>query len=134
MPRLFVFLMIVAAGSAGCGHNLQIDKELSRISSPDGVVDAVLITIPTHATVATPLELHLVRKGGRPSETTLALRGDHFNNVSLKWKDTKFLEVQYETLRIFTFQNFWSSKDVSNFSYVVEIRLKPTRDTFALGR
>lgn len=132
LGRIAAVLMLFSA--VGCADDRIQGRETARISSPDQVVDAVLVVKETNATVATPLELYVVPRGAPPSNLALVLRGDHFENVSLRWTKPKFLEVQYDTLRIFTFRNFWMSREVSNFSYVVEIRLKPMRESFSLEK
>jgi len=118
---------------ASCADENVQGTEKARVSSPDGVVDAVLIVKETDATVATPSELYVVPKGTKPTKSAMIMRGDYFANVSLKWKEPRFLELHYDTGRVFTFKNFWQSAEVSNNSYVVEIRLKPMRDSFSLG-
>ena len=42
------------------------------------------------------------------------------------WSKPRKLEIRYDQARIFSFVNFWQSKDVDNFKYVVEVQLVPS--------
>ena len=45
----------------------------------------------------------------------------------------RFLELAYQQARIYQFCNFWNSRDVKDFQYVVEIRLTPPQHEFSLS-
>lgn len=125
--RLAIGVLTIAA-LASCGV---AKEEVARSPSPDGMVDAVLIKGNVGATAATPSEIYIVPSGSEP-EGEPSIRGDYFENIKLVWKEPRFLEITYSKGRIFAFTNFWQSKHVQNFEYVVELRLKPERDTFSL--
>ncbi len=107
--------------------------ELTRISSPDGVVDAVLIKKGTHSTVPVGYEVYLVPQGKSISNAFSEFLSDHTNALEIYWKQDKLLVISYKQARIFKFSNFWHSKEVQNFKYVVELQLEQKGKGFALG-
>jgi len=115
-------------GVTACGGKL---VERTRVTSPDGIVQAVIVERESDATVPTPMELYLVRTNHSLSGEPVVL-GDRFENLQVTWREPRFLELRYEKARIFRFTNFWQSSDVDQLRYVVEIRLKPKTDSFAL--
>ena len=133
-PVIKVLGMVLVCATVGCTEEAVQGTERARVSSPQGIVDAILVTKDAGTTVAQPVEVHIVPKGSRALPSTMVMRGDHFENVSLVWKEERFLQVRYETGRVFSFRNFWQSSEIANFSYVVEIRLFPARDSFSIGR
>jgi len=48
------------------------------------------------------------------------------------WLQPKLLEISYDKARIFQFSNFWSSSEVEDFSYVIEIKLAPNDSLWSL--
>lgn len=106
-------------------------SEVGRFKSPDGVVEAVIVERASDATVATPIEVYLVPIGTPVSGEPL-LTGDRFENLFLTWREPRLLELRYTKGRVYKFTNFWQSADVDQFRYVVELRLKPSSDSFAL--
>ena len=103
------------------------EKELQRSTSPDRVVDAVLVARLVNATVATPYLVYIVPAGSnRLSHPVLV--GDDFVGFKLMWKAPRFLVIQFTKGEIFSFTNLWMSKKVKNFRYLVEIRLQPLED------
>jgi hypothetical protein len=118
---VFLFTCLWLIG--GCGEPPR--KVIERVPSPDHVVDAVALEIEVGATVATPYLVYIVPSGSRDFRDPPVLRADNLDDLKLSWKEPRFLEVSYSKGRIFDFTNFWESKDVQNFSYVVEIRLRP---------
>lgn len=99
-------------------------EEVERVTSPDKTVDAVLVLKKVGATVSTPFEVYIVPRGGKP-EGEPSMRADKVEEIKLIWKEPKFLEIHYLKGRIFLFTNFWLSSEVQNFTYIVELRLKP---------
>lgn len=109
---------------AGCGRTSTDGKEIARVTSPDGRVDAIVIEVRTGATVPTPTELYISPKGAKPILDDLVLRGDHFENVSVRWESDKLLELSYSAARIYRFSNFWRSRSIDDSAYLVEIKLR----------
>lgn len=108
-------------------------EEVERVTSPDSIVDAVVIQSDAGATTPFVHEVYIVPKGGKPSGTAL-LTGDHLIGFELKWLAPRFLEIRYKQGRIYKFTNFWRSKEIQNFSYIVELRLVPLSDSFSLSK
>jgi hypothetical protein len=82
------------------------------------------------ATTATEYSVYLVPAGRRVNprdegENHACFTGDHLKSLKLNWRDSRLLELEYEEARIHHFQNIWQHREVSNFQYVVELRLAP---------
>lgn len=113
-----------------CGEEARFSryKELTRVTSPDSVVDAVL-TQDDGGGATTPFiyKVFIVPRGERvPEERGFEdLRAIHVDSVSLRWREPKFLEIHYKHATISQFSNMWHTKEVQDFGYVVEIRLMP---------
>jgi len=101
------------------------DHETVRRRSPDGKVDALLVERETGAAAATPVSLYIVKAGDPVGTGQPVLLGDNFDGLSIKSVDPKLLSVTYKKGRIFKFTNFWESRAVDDWSYVVEVRLDP---------
>lgn len=129
MQKLFLAWLVLCL--IGCGPGSH--EEMMRVTSPDKAVDAVLVRTNAGATTAFGYELHLVPTGGKPQRGHEKLRADHLTDVTIRWQQPKFLQVQYKEGRIFHFSNFWQSKEVQDFKYVVEIRLMPLTQSFSLS-
>lgn len=117
-------VVLLACVWAGCSEEKIAGNEILRLPSPDRVVDAVLIERNVGATVSTPAEIYLVADGKSPTKSDLILRGDRHEGLSLEWSRPNHLNIRFSKLRIFSFTNFWQSKSVQNFSYVVDVHLK----------
>jgi hypothetical protein len=78
------------------------------------------------ATVGFSYRLFIVPKAARPAKDDERLLADQVRNLTAAWKPSRTLELRYDEARIFSFSNFWHSKDVDDFKYVVELRLVPT--------
>jgi hypothetical protein len=80
-------------------------NEVSRVPSPDGALDAVLIQSNNEANTAFAYDVYVVKHGatlGRsPAAMVLdgALRGNEAYGVSLRWLDSSDLAVEYLTAR-----------------------------------
>jgi hypothetical protein len=112
-------------------------KEVSRIKSPDSLVDAVVVTGDAGATTSTTTILFIVPAGAKIDLKKLPDGGqvfvaDHIKNLSVMWKQAQLLKIQYDEARIFKFSNVWMNKEVRNYQYVVEAQLAPTSTEFSL--
>jgi hypothetical protein len=110
-------------------------RELKRVTSPDGVIDAILAEVITDSLSANAYAVYLA-----PAGTKLDLQSDVFerkafyanriDGLELVWKEPKFLEVRYERGDIFGFQNYyWLRSD-----YIVEVRIVPQSKSFSLSK
>ena len=102
-------------------------EELARVPSPDSLVDAVLVRTNTHATVGYGYRVYIVARGTSTQRERVeeVFRADNVDGVSLAWPRVGVLEIRYARARIFHFTNFWEAGDVWNFTYQVDIRLRP---------
>ena len=133
--RLFInsyhLLFVISLCLISCGNFVE-REEILRIKSPDSVVDAVLVRTNAGATTSYGYMFYIVPTGKEPKEGNEVLKADNLVNVTLNWKEPRFLEISYEKGRIFSFTNFWHSKEVQNFEYIVELRLVPLTESFSL--
>lgn len=83
-------------------------EETARVTSPDGVVDAILIRINPGAFSGYLYHVHIVPKGAQSSGAPV-LNGKHFVQEKLRWIEPHLLEVQYAKARVFHFGNLWYS-------------------------
>lgn len=108
-------------------------EEILRIPSPDSMVDAVLMRTDGGATTSFGYYLFIVPAGREPEFGYESFIADHLVGEQIRWREPKFLEIQFDEARIFHFKNFWYSKDVQNFRYIVELNLKPTNPLSSLN-
>jgi len=85
-----------------------VREELRRIPSPDGLMDLIVTTTPTGATVSTPYEVFVVRNGGAPSADYAVLRIDKADEPSASWSTPTSALLKCDGARIWHFQNFAS--------------------------
>lgn len=114
-----------------CGSSLE-REEIVRIKSPDSIVDAILVKTDAGATTSCGYMLYIAPTGNKPKIGNELLKADNLVNFTLNWKRPRFLEIRYEKGRILYFTNFWHSKEVQNFEYIVELRLVPLTESFSL--
>ena len=126
---LFVTIII------GCQNTPSIvsQNEISRVSSPDSLVDAVVMEYNGGATTDFIYRVHTVPAQGSPKEDHEIFRADGIRNLAVNWDRPKLLEISYDKARIFHFSNFWQSSEVEDFSYVVEIKLTPEDSLWSLS-
>ncbi len=135
---LAVFFGLAISCVSGC-INIAGDwrfEETARVTSLDGVVDAVLVEGNAGATTSYSYTLFIVPRGTKFEEKSLlfeydraAFSADHQIDLQLVWSKPKFLEIRYEKARIFKFSNFWNSQEVQDFKYIVELRLMPSSES-----
>lgn len=122
MSRFAVLIAIVAVFVCGCERLSPCNsKELLRISSPDNLLDAVIVESDCGATTSFTETVYIVPKSKGVSSDDVIFKADHVSDLSLYWVKNKLLEIRYSKARIFNFTNFWHSRDVDNFGYVVYI-------------
>jgi hypothetical protein len=114
------------AGGAWAGH------ELSRITSPDGKLDAVLIEGSGGATTSVSLRVFVVMKDTEFTQQGVTFQreqasftADSVKDLNLRWTRPSLLHIEYSKARIFSLSNFGSVKDVNSLQFNYEIRLEP---------
>lgn len=107
----------------GCNDSLEgwgtWDGEvISRVSSPDKSVEAIIVEGSTGATSGFSSRVYIVSPGTEFSNNlplfdadNTILRADGVNGLTIVWKDPKTLEVRYKSARIFHFTNFVDQTD-----------------------
>jgi hypothetical protein len=103
-------------------------KEIQRVASPDGKVDAVIAT-EEDAFSATQTSVHIVPAGKNISDytTTLdfpTLLAYKAENLSVSWAEPKKLVISFSSARIFSFTNYWDFDETDNAKYRVQVYLK----------
>jgi hypothetical protein len=135
----FLVGVTVASFLAGCGPiagSWQF-RETGRIKSPDGQVEAVVVTGDAGATTSKATLVVIVPSGGLVNTKSLkqsdaVFWADHLKEFNVVWKQSKLLCIEYDEARIAQFRNLWDIWEGRNDSYAVEIRLCPTRSDFSV--
>jgi hypothetical protein len=104
--------------------------ETGRYPSPGRRVDAVVVRGNAGATTSFSYSVHIVPAGKQPDEYTEVLRADHVNPKELKiqWNGERTLMLDVGNGRVFQFRNFWDSREVDKFFYIVQIILKASAE------
>jgi len=117
-------VLLLTLSVAACGN---ASDEMWRVASPDLKVDAVFMRSGGGGpAVGFSYKLFIVPRGTKPGKSGECLVADNIGSVSAVWARPRKLEIRYDRARIFSFVNFWSSKEIDNFKYVVELQLVPT--------
>lgn len=100
-------------------------EELGRVTSPDSVVDAVLLWRGGGAGTAESQRVYVVPRGRpAPHETGAPeFEGGRVDSLSVRWTAPRVLEVRFAGARIHHFQNYWHSPEIQNWEYLVELKL-----------
>lgn len=119
---LLVFVVLLAAFLCS-GPEQQ--REIMRVTSSDGHVDAVLREVlKGGATVPTYYYLDIVPVGENKDFGDPELIATDLSGEELYWKND-ILFFSYNTAKISNFWNYWYSKYYSEDHYIAEIRLVP---------
>jgi len=114
-------------------YKKSISIEINRITSPDNKVDVVLVKENGGATTSDIYKIYITPINIDFKSGHELFIVDHVKNLDIKWIQNKMLQISYDEARIFKFTNFWNSKKVDYFDYVVELKLKHNLDGFALS-
>jgi hypothetical protein len=128
----FIMLILFVHGCSPCSN-----EEVTRSKSPDRRVEVVHVRGNCGATTSYSENIFIVPIGDKTPKSkdgNQAFLADHVDGLNLVWREPRVLEIHYKEARIFNFTNFWHSKKVQNFSYVVEIRLIPSKTDFSLSK
>ena len=110
------------------------EHEAARVTSPDGLVDAVLIR-PLSPTHASPISLHIVPRGEPVELSDAMVRGSSFLTVpEISWSRRQLLLLTYNSGCIRDMTNLWHSPTVQGGRYYVELRASATTEFPCLGR
>jgi hypothetical protein len=118
-PQALGLIVLITA----CGFFAD-EEEIARVPSPDRLVEAVLVQDRGGgATVGFSYYVHVVPSGQRWQRGHQVFTADRYENLRIAWRDVRQLELCFDSARVFHFANFWHSRDVQNFAYMVNIRL-----------
>jgi hypothetical protein len=132
-----LFTPVIVRGALnplGLLFSLHADRrEITRLTSPDHVLDAVVVEINPGAFSSYLYEVHLVPKGGKTkTDPDYAIfRAIRADGLQVTWKRTHLLEITYNKAHIYHFRNLWYSKDVESGHYLAEVRLVPLSPEFS---
>jgi|SRR5450631_710452 hypothetical protein len=108
-------------------------EEISRVTSPDGAVDAVMIQDNCGAPCSFGYSVFIVPKGQsapRDFEQDV-FHADSMADEKLGWRPERVLEIAYRKAEIYKFRNIsyplgeYGAKE-KNWEYRVEVRLAPS--------
>jgi len=118
------FLLIISCvfRFSGCDA---IKTEKMRLRSPDSRFEAVMIETDGNATVSVTFNLYIVPVGNAVKDEDRVLFAKSFSGYKIRWVNSKFLEIEYKTGRIYHFQNIWRLIKKDEFPYEIELRLVP---------
>jgi hypothetical protein len=125
---IFLFFSFYSFGCNAIPFPEVSSKEHYRVKSPDAEVDAVLMKSDGGATTSVSYNLFILPKGASSRELPLEhsrLIADNAEGLRITWIENKVLKIDCKSARIFRFSNFWQSKEVQDYRYVVEIRISP---------
>ena len=112
-------------------------REVARVTSPDGLVDAVSVESDCGPLCSFEYHVSLVPKGvaaqGKAADEVFY--AEYPVNPRVQWKERYLLEVGYDRARIEFFHNiahpFAHQGEKASFDYMVEIRLAPSSQSFS---
>ena len=98
------------------------NREVMRITSPDGLVDAVLLMPVIHRRDS-KISLHIVPRGEPIDLSDAMLHGSSFQRwPKIEWDQSHLLLVTYDSGCINDLTNLWHSPSVNGGQYYVELR------------
>lgn len=120
ISRIAILISIIFL-SNGCNDNsVCSQKEISRKSSPDNIVDALVVQENCGATTSYSYKVYIVPNGEKPSNNFVFL-SDKTDKLEVSWLSSKSLSITYAKARIFEYRNFWQSRKIDNSNYIVSI-------------
>jgi hypothetical protein len=134
-PPVFAYISIFALGilsaaAFAVGRDFIVgtnQQEVTRVTSPDGVVDAVFVR-PRFRSIGGDA-IYVVLKGEPVPSRGPQLRGTVFKEApNLVWRRSHLLQVDYLHGCISGFNNLWHSYDLDDGNYYVELVLNPGSD------
>lgn len=134
---------------SGCGDQpvpngdaFSKSSELMRITSPNGQLDAVLVTYIYGPAAGGGVDsnVYIVPKGARVhiKAGREIFSADPMTRGQLVWKREHLLEIHYDIADIHSFRNLWGLHEVEDVGskgerdFDVEIQLMPASDSSAL--
>jgi len=119
-----LLILLLAVTLQSCDYAGQ--EEIERITSPDSMIDAVVIRTSAGATTSYGYMVHIVPAGGETRKGREVFRAHKIDGFQAKWKNSRFLEVHHRKGRILHFTNFATLHESQGNYCEVEIRLFPS--------
>lgn len=116
----YISLAIAPLIFSGCSTSLCESVTMSRQTSIDGRLDARLIQESCGATTGYVYKVYISLHGAEEKGNAVFV-ADKTKGLKISWEAEKRLLISYDRARIFNYTNFWQSKDIDNFSYIVSI-------------
>jgi hypothetical protein len=134
-------LFVCFSGGCSSSGTYTVPKadEETRVTSPNGELDAVLTREDFGASGGWEWDVYIVAKGNpvvRPRSHSLFNAGT-LTNEKITWTQEHLLEINYDIAEINQFTNIWGSSEIQkgvdiHNEYFVEIRLAPSAVAFSL--
>ena len=128
---LLLLILFLTACSGGLFGDWQIDKdEICRVSSPNGIFDALIVEGNGGATTGYSYYVYVVKSGtvfeGKSNVFDIkraTLIADHIEDLKLAWSGKDVLDITYKSARIFHFTNFEEVTDSDQKTHECNVRL-----------
>ena len=101
---------LIVVSLAAC--NPCIEREIDRVASPDGSLEAVHVERNCHTTVPIVHSVYVVPRGQSPDAKWEVFNGDRTEGISLRWSTPRDLQVEYTGGRVWRFTSYWWSANV----------------------
>jgi len=105
-------------------------REMSRATSPDGVLDAVVIEDDPGAMSSFIYYLYLVPKGAKVSHSKsdpYVVNTSEGDELKISWTKLHFLEVRPGNAHVKWFANLWYSDKFPNYYVELRLAMDPTK-------
>src|SRR4029077_534821 len=131
---------VAASFPLGCGGNPRFSEE-TRVTSPNGVLDAVMILENGSGPLGgLAWHAYIVAKGSAVDvhKSHEIFRASTLSGEKLLWSQPHLLEIHYDMANIEEFRNLWGLYEIRDVGsagerdYLVEIRLVPSSQGFSL--
>jgi hypothetical protein len=136
--------VLVLCSLLGCEQSrpteISRDFEQARVSSPSGLLDAVLVREDGGgAAGGWEWYVYIVPKGSPVnSEAGPTFNAGTLTGCKLTWTSAHLLDIHYDVVHINQFSNLWNSREPESLGnaaareYLVEIRLVPSSPDYSL--
>jgi hypothetical protein len=123
-------LIFIATLLTNCSKNQDgMLKEISRKTSPDGKVDAIVAVHQGNATVANAFYVFIVPKNRTIKNYDInysVFKCDHQEELKIGWIENRLLNISFKKARIFSYSNFWHHEKLDSWNYMVEMKINST--------
>jgi hypothetical protein len=116
-------LLIIAAILLSSCADPCIDEVMSQAADAQQKTEFVHVRTNCGATTGFFHQIFIVAAGARYQDESPIFAADKAEHIAVKWLDAQTLEISSDSARIFNFKNFWQSKNVDNFQYVIQVKL-----------